>query len=224
MMICLAGYDLCKSYMDSNQTLNVLRQATLEVQETELVCITGQSGSGKSTLLHLLGLLDSPDSGQVMIGGKYIGSNTLEAASIRNLELGFVFQFHYLIEDLNAQENVALPMIISGVSSSRAIKKAAALLKGLDLAERITHYPNQLSGGEQQRVALARALINNPKIVLADEPTGNLDPEHSNEVWNMIIKLNQERGQTFVIVTHDVANAARAQVTYNLNAGKLEKK
>ena len=129
-MICLAGYDLCKSYRDSNQTLNVLQQATLEVQEAELVCITGQSGSGKSTLLHLLGLLDSPDSGQVMIGGKYIGSNTPEAASIRNLEMGFVFQFHYLIEDLNAQENVALPMIISGVSSSRAIKKAAALLKG----------------------------------------------------------------------------------------------
>jgi len=223
-MICLAGYDLCKSYRDSNQTLNVLQQATLEVQEAELVCITGQSGSGKSTLLHLLGLLDSPDSGKVMIGGKYIGSNTPESASIRNLELGFVFQFHYLIEDLNAQENVALPMIISGVSSSRAIKKAAALLKELDLAERITHYPNQLSGGEQQRVALARALINNPKIVLADEPTGNLDPEHSNEVWNMIIKLNQERSQTFVIVTHDVANAARAQVTYNLHAGKLEKK
>ncbi len=223
-MVCLAGYDLCKSYLDSNQTINVLRKATIEVQEAELVCITGQSGSGKSTLLHLLGLLDSPDSGKVMISGRQINSNMPEAASIRNLELGFVFQFHYLIEDLNAQENVALPMIISGISSSKAIKKAAELLKALDLEDRINHYPNQLSGGEQQRVALARALINNPKIVLADEPTGNLDPDHSAEVWDMILKLNKERGQTFVIVTHDIANASRAQVIYNLSEGKLEKR
>jgi lipoprotein-releasing system ATP-binding protein len=159
-----------------------------------------------------------------MIGGNYVQSTMPEAASIRNLELGFVFQFHYLIEDLTAQENVALPMIISGVSHSKAIANAVSLLNELDLAERITHYPNQLSGGEQQRVALARALINNPKIVLADEPTGNLDPEHSNEIWDMILKLNQERGQTFVIVTHDVANASKAQVTYNLSEGKLEKR
>ncbi|HRR00818.1 MAG TPA: ABC transporter ATP-binding protein [Candidatus Cloacimonas sp.] len=223
-MVCLAGYDLCKSYLDSNQTINVLRKATIEVKEAELVCITGQSGSGKSTLLHLLGLLDSPDSGKVMISGHEINSTMPEAASIRNLELGFVFQFHYLIEDLNAQENVALPMIISGVNSSQAIKKAAELLQALDLEDRINHYPNQLSGGEQQRVALARALINNPKIVLADEPTGNLDPEHSAEVWDMIIKLNKERGQTFVIVTHDIVNASKAKVIYNLSEGKLEKK
>ena len=223
-MICLAGYDLCKSYTDSNQTINVLRQATLEVQESELVCITGKSGSGKSTLLHLLGLLDSPDSGKIMISGNVVQSTLPEAASIRNLKLGFVFQFHYLIDDLTAQENVALPMIISGVSYSKAIANAVSLLNDLDLTERITHYPNQLSGGEQQRVALARALINNPKIILADEPTGNLDPEHSNEIWDMILKLNQERGQTFVIVTHDVANASKAQVTYNLSEGKLEKR
>ena len=223
-MVCLAGYDLCKSYLDSNQTINVLRKATIEVKEAELVCITGQSGSGKSTLLHLLGLLDSPDSGKVMISGHEINSTMPEAASIRNLELGFVFQFHYLIEDLNAQENVALPMIISGVNSSQAIKKAAELLQALDLEDRINHYPNQLSGGEQQRVALARALINNPKIVLADEPTGNLDPEHSAEVWDMIIKLNKERGQTFVIVTHDIVNASKEKVIYNLSEGKLEKK
>jgi lipoprotein-releasing system ATP-binding protein len=159
-----------------------------------------------------------------MISGREINSTVPEAASIRNLELGFVFQFHYLIEDLNAQENVALPMIISGVNSSQAIKKAAELLQALDLEDRINHYPNQLSGGEQQRVALARALINNPKIVLADEPTGNLDPEHSAEVWDMIIKLNKERGQTFVIVTHDIVNASKAKVIYNLSEGKLEKK
>ncbi|MEN6444432.1 MAG: ABC transporter ATP-binding protein [Candidatus Cloacimonas sp.] len=221
-MICLAGYDLCKSYIDSNQTINVLRKTTIEIQEAELVCITGQSGSGKSTLLHLLGLLDTPDTGKIMINGRFIDASMSEAATIRNLELGFVFQFHYLVEDLNAQENVALPMIISGVSSSKAIKYASELLKSLDLKERITHYPNQLSGGEQQRVALARALINNPKIILADEPTGNLDPEHSNEVWNLMVKLNKERGQTFVIVTHDVSNASKAQVIYNLAEGKLE--
>lgn len=220
-MHCLAGYNLCKSYIDSDQSIHVLKDTNLEVQEAEMICITGQSGCGKSTLLHILGLLDKPDAGQILIGGREIHSSMPEAPLVRNTQLGFVFQFHYLVEDLSAQENVALPMIIGGKSSAVAIKYASELLCSLGLAERLNRYPNQLSGGEQQRVSLARALINSPKIVLADEPTGNLDPVHSSEVWQMMLKLNRERGQAFVIVTHDRESARLATKTYNLTQGKL---
>ncbi len=220
-MLCIAGYNLCKSYNDSNQNIQVLRDSTLEVNEGDLVCITGQSGCGKSTLLHILGLLDAPDSGRVVFGDREISSSFPEAPSIRNKELGFVFQFHYLVEDLTAKENVALPMIISGISSAKAQREASTLLGSLGLGSRLHSYPNQLSGGEQQRVSLARALINRPRIVLADEPTGNLDPEHSAEVWQMMQKLNKDRNQTFVIVTHDIESAKLANLTYNLAQGKL---
>ncbi|MDD2229400.1 MAG: ABC transporter ATP-binding protein [Candidatus Cloacimonetes bacterium] len=220
-MLCLAGYNLSKSYIDSDQSIHVLSDATLEVQEAEMISITGQSGCGKSTLLHILGLLDMPDSGKVVIGGKEINSQMPEAPAVRNKEIGFVFQFHYLVEDLSARENVALPMIIAGQSSGVSLKRANELLTNLGLADRLNRYPNQLSGGEQQRVSLARALINNPKIVLADEPTGNLDPQHSAEVWQMILRLNREFGQAFVIVTHDSDSARLASTTYTLTKGKL---
>ncbi|MDD4309029.1 MAG: ABC transporter ATP-binding protein [Candidatus Cloacimonetes bacterium] len=220
-MLCIAGYNLCKSYVDSDQSINVLTDATLEVETAKMICITGQSGCGKSTMLHILGLLDAADSGRVIIGGREISSMMPEAPQIRNSELGFVFQFHYLVEDLTAKENVALPMIIAGSSSVVAQKRASELLSTLGLASRLSRYPNQLSGGEQQRVSLARALINNPKIVLADEPTGNLDPDHSAEVWQMILQLNKQREQAFVIVTHDRESARLASQTYNLAQGKL---
>lgn len=220
-MLCLAGYNLTKSYIDSDQSIHVLSDTNLEVASGEMICITGQSGCGKSTLLHILGLLDKPDSGKVLIGGREISASMPDAPLVRNSELGFVFQFHYLVEDLSARENVALPMIISGISSAKALKHAEELLCSLGLQERFNRYPNQLSGGEQQRVSLARALINNPKIVLADEPTGNLDPDHSNEVWQMMLKLNRERGQSFIIVTHDRDSAHLASKTYNLAQGKL---
>ncbi|GAB1468388.1 lipoprotein-releasing ABC transporter ATP-binding protein LolD [Candidatus Cloacimonadota bacterium] len=220
-MLCLAGYNLSKSYIDSDQSIHVLADATLEVREAEMISITGQSGCGKSTLLHILGLLDMPDSGKVVIGGKEINSQMPEAPAVRNKEIGFVFQFHYLVEDLSARENVALPMIIAGQSSGASLKRASELLSSLGLADRLSRYPNQLSGGEQQRVSLARALINNPKIVLADEPTGNLDPQHSSEVWQMILMLNREFGQAFVIVTHDRESARLASTTYTLTNGKL---
>jgi lipoprotein-releasing system ATP-binding protein len=220
-MLCLAGYNLSKSYIDSDQSIHVLADATLEVREAEMISITGQSGCGKSTLLHILGLLDMPDSGKVVIGGKEINSQMPEAPAVRNKEIGFVFQFHYLVEDLSARENVALPMIIAGQSSGASLKRASELLSRLGLADRLSRYPNQLSGGEQQRVSLARALINNPKIVLADEPTGNLDPQHSSEVWQMILMLNREFGQAFVIVTHDRESARLASTTYTLTNGKL---
>ncbi len=221
-MYSIAAYKLNKSYHDGDQHIQVLRDCDIEVPEAHILCITGQSGCGKSTLLHILGLLDTPDSGEVLIGGRTVSSLQSEAPEIRNRELGFVFQFHYLVEDLNSRENVALPLIIAGHSNSAALRKAEDTLSLLGLKDRLFRYPNQLSGGEQQRVALARALINEPKLVLADEPTGNLDPGHSSEVWQMIQTLNRERGQTFVIVTHDLQWTSLAHSTYQLQQGKLQ--
>jgi lipoprotein-releasing system ATP-binding protein len=216
-----AAYDLKKAYHDSDQLIEVLTGTSLEIHKNDFICITGKSGCGKSTLLHILGLLDAPDAGEVFIAGKKISSLSSEAALIRNRDLGFVFQFHYLVEDLTAAENVALPMMISGKSSSVALTRARELLSLLGLAARLNRYPNQLSGGEQQRVALARALANEPALVLADEPTGNLDPAHSLEVWEMMNRLNKELGQAFVVVTHDEEAAARAPKSYELTGGVL---
>ncbi len=220
-MICLAGYSLFKTYEDRGQDIQVLKGADLEVESGEMVCITGKSGCGKSTLLHILGLLDDPDSGKVCINGSGISARDPGAHIIRNREIGFVFQFHYLIEDLNARENVALPNLIAGSDRALAFERASGLLRRLGLEQRASHYPNQLSGGEQQRLALARALINEPKIVLADEPTGNLDPQHSFEVWELIRKLNHELNQSFVIVTHDRELAKQSHKAYELKDGKL---
>ncbi|MBW6514846.1 MAG: ABC transporter ATP-binding protein [Candidatus Syntrophosphaera sp.] len=220
-MICLAGYSLYKTYADKGQDIRVLRDASLEVESGELVCITGKSGCGKSTLLHILGLLDDPDQGRVCINGTEVSARHPKAHGIRNREIGFVFQFHYLLEDLNARENVALPMLIAGSPKNAALERSAELLENLGLAERARHYPNQLSGGEQQRLALARALINRPRIILADEPTGNLDPQHSAEVWELIRRLNRDFQQTFVIVTHDSELAKQSPKTYELRDGKL---
>ncbi|MDP2172904.1 MAG: ABC transporter ATP-binding protein [Candidatus Cloacimonadaceae bacterium] len=222
-MICLAGYNLSKSYADSDQTIQVLKNATLEVESGDMIGITGVSGCGKSTLMHILGLLDAPDSGKVMVMGNEISAKMPQAPSIRNRDIGFVFQFHYLVEDLSAAENVALPMLIGGATLAKSIARANELLTRLGLKERRNHYPNQLSGGEQQRIALARALINEPKIVLADEPTGNLDPIHSLEVWKLMQELNKELGQAFVIVTHDRDLAQQSNKTFELARGTLSR-
>ncbi len=217
----LRAKHLSKQYVDSDQTISVLRDASLDVSASEFICITGKSGCGKSTMLHIMGLLDSPDSGEIWIGEKRIEAFSAEAPKTRNQDLGFVFQFHYLVEDLNATENVALPLLIAGESEAKARKRAAELLDHLGLSERLKRYPNQLSGGEQQRVSLARALVNRPKLVLADEPTGNLDPAHSSEVWEMMRSLNRELGQAFVIVTHDVEAAHNADRVFELINGVL---
>lgn len=216
-----AAYDIKKAYHDSDQLIEVLIGTSLEINKHDFICITGKSGCGKSTLLHIMGLLDAPDAGEVFIAGNKISSLSSEAALIRNRDLGFVFQFHYLVDDLTAAENVALPIMIGGKSSSVALSRARELLSLLGLASRLNRYPNQLSGGEQQRVALARALANEPALVLADEPTGNLDPAHSLEVWEMMTRLNRELGQAFVIVTHDEEAAARAPISYELIGGVL---
>ena len=220
-MNILSATGIDKSFKESTQTIEVLRGATLEVEAGQMISITGQSGCGKSTLLHILGLLDDPDRGELRIKGASVRAKSSSAASIRNRDIGFVFQFHYLVEDLTAAENVALPLLISGQKFKDAIKEAYSMLQRLKLDERLHHYPNQLSGGEQQRVALARALITKPAIVLADEPTGNLDPANSLEVWKLMKMLNEELGQTFVIVTHDRDQAALADKTYELSDGKL---
>ncbi len=220
-MICLAGYSLYKTYQDKGQDIRVLIDTDLEVQRGEFVCITGKSGCGKSTLLHILGLLDDPDSGRVVINSAELSSRHTSAHKIRNRDIGFIFQFHYLLEDLSALENVALPMLIAGETKSQAFQEASSLLKRLNLENRANHYPNQLSGGEQQRIALARALVNRPSIVLADEPTGNLDPQHSAEVWDLMFRLNRDLEQTFVIVTHDRELARQSPKTYELKGGTL---
>lgn len=217
----LSAQNISKAYQDSHRTITVLDGANLQVQAGELVSITGQSGCGKSTLLHILGLLDDSDSGTIEIEGVQVNSRHPDAPFIRNSKIGFVFQFHYLVEDLTAMENVALPLLIAGKKIGTSMDEAKAILGKLGLQERITHFPNQLSGGEQQRVAFARALANKPSIVLADEPTGNLDPANSLELWKLMRQLNQDLGQTFVVVTHDRELAKLADKSYELVQGKL---
>lgn len=220
-MHILEARSLVKTYQDSLQKIEVLKGASITIDEAALISITGKSGSGKSTLLHILGLLDSPDKGDLLYLGTPVSSSSKNAPQLRNKELGFVFQFHYLIDDLSAEENVALPLIIGGQSQAMSLSRARELLKSFGLEDRQKHYLNQLSGGEQQRVSLARALANHPRLVLADEPTGNLDPENSQEIWQTILKLNREQGQAFVIITHDKDSAGLAKSSYSLQNGVL---
>lgn len=195
--------NLFKTY-SSNQ---VLKGISLEVKQGEIVAIVGPSGAGKTTLLQILGTLDQPDqhpSTEIRINGIPVHQlKDSELAAFRNKEIGFVFQFHQLLPEFTATENVMLPRFISGVSKAQATEKAKAILSDLGLGHRLNHHPNQLSGGEQQRVAVARALINNPSIVLADEPSGNLDSENAQFLHELFLKLRDEYNQTFVIVTHN---------------------
>ncbi len=222
-MVVLKAEHLKKTYWDSNQELNILKDINLNLEKGEFVCISGQSGCGKSTLLHLLGLLDTADSGQLMINNQIVTPDSANASMLRNKLIGFVFQFHYLMEDLTALENVALPLMVAGVNKKDSLAQAHEMLADLDIGMRLNHYPHQLSGGEQQRVALARALINRPPIILADEPTGNLDPSHSSEVLDLIFKLNEKMNCAFILVTHDVSIADKSQTHYKLEDGILHR-
>ncbi len=219
--ILLKADAIYKSYQENGGDLQILAGASLEIVKGETVSITGQSGCGKSTLLHILGMLDKPDNGSVVFNGSVISTKDKGLHKFRNKNLGFVFQFHYLLEDFTAIENVAMPMLVAGESHRNALSKAEELLKQLDISARKNHYPNQLSGGEQQRIAIARALINNPELLLADEPTGNLDPLHSNEVIELLLKLNRDLGQTILIVTHNPEIAKRTQRSFELSQGIL---
>lgn len=213
--------DLKKSYIEGDGKLEILKGVNLEVKRGELIAITGESGCGKSTLLHLLGLLDTYDSGFISYSGKKVSIKEKNVSKFRNHTIGFVFQSHYLLEDFSAQENAAMPNFIATGNLNSSIEKAQDLLELLDIIDRKDHYPNQLSGGEQQRVAVARALINNPEIVLADEPTGNLDPEHSEELIDLMVSLNKTSRQTFIIVTHDPKIAAKMDRCFVLKDGIL---
>lgn len=191
---------ITKSYGD----LKVLKGINIEIKEKEVVSIVGTSGAGKTTLLQIIGTLDRPDSGTVMYNGT--DTNRLKGkalAAFRNNNIGFVFQFHQLLPEFTALENVCIPAFIAGKSKSEAEVRAAELLGFLNLSDRLEHKPNELSGGEQQRVAVARALINNPSVILADEPSGNLDSETKNELHKLFFKLRDSFGQTIIIVTHD---------------------
>ncbi len=193
-----------KSIYKSYGQLQILKGVDLEVKRGEIVTIVGASGAGKSSLLNILGTLDRPDSGQLYINDIELSQlNNKNLSDFRNRKIGFIFQFHHLLAEFTALENVCIPAFIAGVSKSDAEKKAKELLDLLGLGDRVSHKPNQLSGGEQQRVAVARALINNPALIFADEPSGNLDSVNALELHELFIKLRKDFNQTFVIVTHN---------------------
>ncbi len=203
-------------------TLEVLKGVTLSIEKGKMVAIVGKSGSGKSTLLHILGTLDSPDSGSVSICGMPVtGLKSKALASLRSKHLGFVFQFHHLLPEFSAMENIAMPALITGMSKKDAFKRAGDLLGYLQLSARADHKPNQLSGGEQQRVAIGRALMNEPDIILADEPSGNLDTETSIQVHQLLRSITTDMGKSLVIVTHNADLAALSDHIYEMKDGLL---
>ncbi|MCD8490704.1 MAG: ABC transporter ATP-binding protein [Geovibrio sp.] len=208
-MSLLEIIDLNKSFLKGDYRLNVLSGFNMSVGKGEMLAIVGPSGAGKSTLLHIIGGLDKPDSGSIMFQGEDILKLKGKAVDqFRNKDVGFVFQFHYLLEDFTALENVMMPALIGGMNIQDAAKRAKELLTKVGLENRITHFPAELSGGEQQRTAIARAMMNSPKVILADEPTGSLDKKNSDEVLDMI-RLMRDEGVTILIVTHEdgIANS-----------------
>lgn len=215
-MEILVGKGLQKSY----GKLRVLKGVDLSIAAGEVVAIVGKSGAGKSTLLHILGTLDTADAGALSVCGTDISQlNAKGIAELRNGQIGFIFQFHHLLNEFTALENVCIPAFINGTSKKRAEGKARELLEYLGLGERLEHKPGALSGGEQQRVAVARALMNDPQIIFADEPTGNLDTENSTEMHELFLRLRTDFGQTFVIVTHNVELAGMSDRTLRMQDG-----
>lgn len=206
----------------TNQSLSVLKGVDLKVKKGEIVAIVGPSGAGKSTLLHILGGLDRPTSGEVEIDGQDLFSySEEELANFRNRSLGFIFQFHHLLPEFSALENVAMPALINGESLKAAATRAEALLQEVGLGERLDHKPSELSGGEQQRVAVARALMNRPKLILADEPSGNLDEQNGKKLHDLLVELSKGEELTFVIATHNPDLTSRAHRILRLHDGKL---
>ena len=204
-------------------SLEVLKGIDLEIPEGKIYSIVGASGAGKTTLLQILGTLSNPDSGEILYHNKKVSSfSEKELANFRNKEIGFVFQFHHLLPEFTALENVCIPAFIAKVSKSKAEKRAKELLDYLGLSERMTHKPSELSGGEKQRVAVARALVNNPSAVLADEPSGNLDSTNRDDLHDLLFKLRDDFGQTFIIVTHDDNFAERSDKIIHIKDGVIE--
>jgi len=219
----LRASNLSKSYPLPKGDLQVFRGLNFEIEERDFVAIMGVSGVGKTTLLNLLGALDRPTEGRVILEGEDIFSkDEKELALVRNKKIGFVFQFYHLLPEFTALENVALPLLISGVEKSEAQKKALTLLKGVELEEKACRRPSLLSGGEQQRVAVARALVNEPRLLLADEPTGNLDWKTGELILSLIQELHQEKGLSSIIVTHNEKVAQFCRKVYLMERGELK--
>ncbi|MCH2337744.1 MAG: ABC transporter ATP-binding protein [Pseudomonadales bacterium] len=218
----LSAQNLSKRFVDGERELGVLNGADLEVKAGERVAIVGRSGSGKSTLLHILAGLTDPDVGEVRVAGQSMTNASSDVrAAIRNRHMGFVYQFHHLLPEFSALENVAMPLIVSGRALSESKQRATSLLAAVDLAERLGHRPHQLSGGERQRVAVARAMATEPDILLADEPTGNLDRENAIQVLRLMESMSEDTGTAFVVVTHDASVADKMSCSFVLEDGKL---
>jgi len=213
---------LRKTYKTARGTLNLFEEMNLRVEPGEMVAIVGQSGAGKSTLLHILGALDAPSAGTVYCASTNVAAlSAREAAAFRNREIGYVWQFHYLLPEFTALENVAMPLLARGVRKTEALAVAANWLREVGLEDRGAHRPGELSGGEQQRVALARSLVNNPRLLLADEPTGDLDEITAGRVFDLIERLHKSHGLTSILVTHNLDLAARCTRALRLESGRL---
>ena len=212
-----------RTYVQAEERLEVLRGATLGVAPGEIVALVGPSGSGKSTLLHVAGLLEHPDNGDVMIGGQSCGAmNDNERTAVRRRDIGFVYQFHHLMPEFSAIENVMVPKMIAGAGRGQARREAAELIEAVGLTDRAKHRPARLSGGEQQRVAIARALANSPRVLLADEPTGNLDTHTAADVFDLLIGMVRDSGLAALVATHNLDLAARMDRVVHLRDGVLE--
>ncbi|WP_034944122.1 lipoprotein-releasing ABC transporter ATP-binding protein LolD [Erwinia oleae] len=220
--ILLQCDNLCKRYQEGSVQTDVLRNVSFNVAPGEMMAIVGSSGSGKSTLMHLLGGLDTPTSGDVIFSGKSLnGMSQAAKADMRNRELGFIYQFHHLLPDFSALENVAMPLLIGKKNKAEAEAKAREMLAAVGLEKRAAHRPAELSGGERQRVAIARALVNTPRLVLADEPTGNLDARNADAIFDLLGELNVRQGTAFLVVTHDLHLAKRLTRQMEMRDGQL---
>lgn len=214
--------NLEKTYISKGESLTVLKDLNLEIPEGKKITIVGQSGNGKSTLLNIISGIDSPTAGSVKIGETFLDKMTEnELCRYHSTFIGLVFQFHYLLKDFTALENVFLPAYMAGESKKNAMQRAESLLNDVGLFERKDHLPSELSGGERQRVAVARALINNPKLILADEPTGNLDPENAKMIGDMLFSVTEKYGKSLVLVTHDMELAKKGDIVYRISDRKL---
>lgn len=223
MSLLLQVTDLHKSFGTKAGKVDVLNGIDLDVAAGETIALIGASGAGKSTLLHIMGTLDRPTSGQVLFNGEDVfRSNDGALAQFRNRSIGFVFQFHHLLPEFTALENTMLPALISGMKKGEAARIAGELLRDVGLSHRLTHRPGELSGGEQQRVAIARALVLSPRLLLADEPTGNLDMKTSDEVHDLLEEIHRDKGVTLIIVTHNERLAVRMHRTIGMVDGRIE--